>query len=569
MRQTDGEEAGQGMASEAEYRFKPHERPLVPGSPATPDHPTKRRVLYFLIGLLVGLTGGFGNAILTVNLQQIQGALGLSQEEAGWLTAAYSMTNVCMSMLLIKLRQRFGLQRFTRAILFGFVGLSVVQLFFRSFALEFVVRAGSGIVCSGLTALAMYYMMQSLPSKYRFGGIVCGIGMTQLALPLTRVFSPALLVDGDIQNLFLLELGLGLATLGATWLLRLPPSITVDKAFEGLDFITLCFLIPGMALLTGVLVQGRIVWWSTPWIGAALAASLVLIGFAVLIERNRANPMLNIRWMTSREVLSFGIVAASMRILLSEQSYGTTGLMMILGMGNEQLVMLYICVSLAMIAGMVVSVFTLDPHDVIKPVLISLALIIVASTIDSFSSNITRPQQFYLTQAMIGFASIFFFGPTMMSGMYRALSRGPAHIVSYSAMFSIAQTLGGLGGSALLGTYQIVRRQFHFNHIVQTMVLSDPQVAQRLNQLAASYGRYIADPVRDQLQGLTALQQVVLREANVLAYNDVFRLVAVISAIAFVALGMQWVYYRVNRIDPLAEHLASVQRQRQGLDKSG
>ena len=94
-------------------------------------------------------------------------------------------------------------------------------------------------------------------------------------------------------------------------------------------------------------------------------------------------------------------------------------------------------------------------------------------------------------------------------------------------------------------------------------------MAQRLNQLAASYGRYIADPARDQLQGLGALQQVVLREANVLAYNDVFRLVAVISAIAFVALGMQWVYYRVNRIDPLAEHLASVQRQRQGMDKSG
>lgn len=557
------------MAAEAEYRFKPHERPLIPGSPATPDHPAKRRVLYFMVGLLVGLTGGFGNAILTVNLQQIQGALGLSQEEAGWLTAAYSMTNVCMSMLLLKLRQRFGLQRFTRAILFGFIGLSVIQLFSHSFAFEFLVRAGSGIICSGLTALAMYYMMQSLPAKYRFGGIVCGIGMTQLALPLTRVFSPALLVDGDIQNLFLLELGLGLATLGATWLLRLPPSMTVNKAFEGLDFITLSLLIPGMALLSGVLVQGRIVWWSTPWIGAALAASLVLIGLAVLIERNRANPMLNIRWMTSREVLSFGIVAASMRILLSEQSYGTTGLMTTLGMGNDQLVMLYIYVSLAIVAGMIVSVFTLDPHDVIKPVLISLALIIVAATIDSFSSNITRPQQFYLTQAMIGFASIYFFGPTMMSGMFRALSRGPAHIVSYSAMFSIAQTLGGLGGSALLGTYQIVRRQFHFNHIVQTMVLSDPQVAQRLNQLAASYGRYIADPARDQLQGLGALQQVVLREANVLAYNDVFRLVAVISAIAFVALGMQWVYYRVNRIDPLAEHLASVQRQRQGMDKSG
>src|SRR3546814_18574402 len=84
----------------------------MPGSPATPDHPFGRRIGYFVIGVLLGLAGGFSNGLLIANLPQIQGALGLTSVEGGWLTAAYSMTNVCMSLLLIKFRQQFGIQRF-------------------------------------------------------------------------------------------------------------------------------------------------------------------------------------------------------------------------------------------------------------------------------------------------------------------------------------------------------------------------------------------------------------------------------------------------------------------------
>src|SRR3546814_3006180 len=104
----------------------------MPGSPATPDHPFGRRIGYFVIGVLLGLAGGFSNGLLIANLPQIQGALGLTSVEGGWLTAAYSMTNVCMSLLLIKFRQQFGIQRFTRVFLIGFLALTVTQLFVHS-----------------------------------------------------------------------------------------------------------------------------------------------------------------------------------------------------------------------------------------------------------------------------------------------------------------------------------------------------------------------------------------------------------------------------------------------------
>ena len=91
-----------------------------------------RRIGYFVIGALVSLTAGLSNGLLTANLTQIQGALGLTSVETEWLSAAYSMSNVCTSFLLIKFRQQFGLQRIARPFLLGFVLLSGAQVLVHS-----------------------------------------------------------------------------------------------------------------------------------------------------------------------------------------------------------------------------------------------------------------------------------------------------------------------------------------------------------------------------------------------------------------------------------------------------
>ncbi|KMS63579.1 major facilitator transporter [Sphingobium baderi LL03] len=546
----------------SDYRFAPHERPMMPGSPATPDHPLRRRVGYFAAGILIGLTGGFVNGLLTANLPQIQGALGLTSEEAGWLTAAYSMTNVCMSLLLIKFRQQFGIQRFTRIFLFAFLILNVVQLFVHSYGTELIVRAASGVVASGLSTLGLFYFMQAMPAKWRLKGLVLGIGVSQVALPLARVISPALLVSGDIQNLFLFELGLTLLSLAAVSLLRLPPSERIE-AFEPIDFLTFAFFAPGIALLCAILVQGRIVWWSTPWIGYALAASIVLIGIALIIEHNRANPLLNTRWLASADVVRFAIVAASMRLLLSEQNFGASGLLAVVGMGQEQLVPFYAVVTGATVLGLIASMIFLNPMDLLRPVAFSCGLIAVAAFLDADSSNLTRPAQLYLTQAMIAFAAIYFMGPTMLSGVLHALAKGPSHIVSFAAIFGISQQLGGIGGASLLGTFQTVRERFHSEMLAQSILPTDPQVALRLQQLGGAYSRTLGDPALRQAEGAVLLSQQVSREAAILAFNDVFLLIGSIATIGLVYLLGRWTYFTIKGINPLANELAAMAAMRE------
>jgi MFS family permease len=545
-------------AAESTYAFEPHERPLMPGSPATPQHPMPRRVGYFAIGVLISLSSGFANAALAGNLPQIQGALGLTSPEAAWLSAAYSIGNVCTSFILVKFRQQFGLQRLTRIFLPGFVALCGAQLFVHTYGLELALRTAAGAVASGFTPLGFFYIMQAMPAKARLAGMIMGVGLGQVALPLTRVISPSLLTGGEIQTLFELEFGLALLCLGAVALLRLPPSERAE-VLEPLDFLTFALFAPGVALVCAVFAEARIVWWTTAWLGYALAGGLLLIGIAMVVEHNRANPLLNTRWLASRDMLRFAIIAATMRVLLSEQTFGSVGLLTLLGMGQDQLVTLYAIVTVATVAGLAASLLTLDPKDLIRPLLISLALIVLGALMDARATNLTRPATVYASQAIIAFAAIFFIGPTMMTGMLRALSKGPSHIVSYSMVFSMSQTVGGLAGASLLGTLQVVRERLHSNVLASSISLADPQVAARVQQLGGAYARVLGDPMLRQAQGAALLAQQVSREANILAYNDVFIVIAALAAAAFVWMGARWLVFRIRGEAPLAAELAALQ----------
>jgi len=313
------------MAEVAAYEFKPHERPTLPGSPANPDHPARRRAAYGAIGVLIGLAGGLGNALIAVNLPFAQGTLGLGPDEASWLTAAYLMTNTMANLVLVKYRQQFGLQPFIRWMLGVYVVATVFHLFVHGFWSAIAVRAAGGLAGSALSTLTILYLMQAMPAAKRLAGLMIGISVPQIATPLARVVSPSLLISGDWHMLYWFELGLGLASLAAILALPLPPSERT-KAFEKGDGLSILLLVPGMSLLIAVLTQGRIEWWtSRPWMGWALIGGLVMVTTAFVIEHFRRNPLINTRWLGTREMVRLIGIAAAVRILLSEQASFITG----------------------------------------------------------------------------------------------------------------------------------------------------------------------------------------------------------------------------------------------------
>ncbi|CAN5389851.1 MFS transporter [soil metagenome] len=519
------------MSDTAPYVFKSHERPTMPGSPANPEHPGRRRQAYFAIAILIGITGGLGNALVSVNLNFAQGTLGLNTNESAWLTAAYLMTNTTGNLLLMKYRQQFGLQSFIRYMLAAYALTAILHLFVHGFWSSVAVRAASGVAASGLSTLTILYFVQSMPAPKRLAGIMIGISIPQLATPLARIISPSLLEWGDWHMLYWFELGLALATLAAIMALPLPASER-EKVFEKTDFLTFALLAPGLWLLIAVLSEGRIEWWTErAWMGYALAGSVVLITTALLIEHRRANPLINTRWLGTREVARLMLIAASIRILLSEQAFGSVGLLTVLGMLNDQMIGLNLVIVLASVAGMVTAVLTFNPANVARPITVAVILIAIGAFMDADSTNLTRPSSFYISQALIGFASLLFMAQAMVIGISRALLAGAKNFISFSVLFSISQSIGGLVGAALLGTFQTVREKYHSHELVQTIIMTDPQVATRIRAGAGDVTGTIGDPVLRSAEGAAILAQQVTREANILAFNDVFLLLGVLAVL--------------------------------------
>ncbi|RMS74948.1 MFS transporter [Pseudomonas savastanoi] len=527
-----------------------HERPTMPGSPSTPLHSDARRWAFALVGVIVALTGGLGNALVVANLPYLQGALGATSQDIAWLPAAYIMTNVSMNLLLVKFRQQFGLRAFTELFLVLYALVTLAHLFVNDIDSAIAVRAAHGMVGAALSTLGLYYMIQAFPQKWRLKALVLGLGTAQLATPLARLVSEDLLQIAQWRGLYLFELGMALLSLGCVLLLKLPPGDRF-KAFEKLDFLTFGLLAGGFALLCAVLSLGRIEWWlEAQWIGLASAASIVLICAGLAIEHNRSNPLLITRWLGSGAILRLGLAVILFRVVLSEQSVGAVGFLQALNMGSQQLHTLYMVMLLGSVAGLAVSALTINTAHLIKPLLISLAMMAVGAWMDSHSTNLTRQSNMYLSQFLLAFGGTFFLGPTLVLGISGVLAN-PRNMVSFSVLFGITQNIGGLIGSAALGTFQIVREKFHSSHIVEHLTLIDPLVQARLQSYSASYSSVIADPSLRNTQGMRAMATAATREANVLAYNDVFMLIALIAV-----LTMIWISARVLWLKMTTQPLA-------------
>ena len=531
------------MSKYAQREWHPDEKPMLPGSPSSPAHPTWLRYAYLIVGIVVSLTGGLGNALVSVNLVSLQGALGAYATETAWLPAAYVMTNVSINLLLVKFRQQFGLRLFTEFFLVLYALVTFAHLFVHELASAIAVRAAHGMVGAALSTLGLYYMLQAFKKPQRLRGLVIAIGVSQLALPIAYIFSSDLLQFAEWRGLYLFELGLTLFALGCVLMLKLPPGDRM-KTFEPLDFVTFGLFAPGVALLCAALTFGRLLWWfETPWIGWALAASIVLIAAAIFVEHHRARPLLNTRWLASADIVRLGLSMILIRVVLSEQGTGAVGFLRAVGLNNDQMQTLFVIVLAATIAGIAVSALTLSVNHLTAPVVIALLLMAAGAWFDAHATSQTRPEQMYASQFLLAFGGALFIGPSLIS-LIGGVIANPANLISFSVMFGLSQNLGGLLGSAALGTFQVVREKFHSSLLVEHLSQLDPMVASRVQAGAAAYGRLIPDPAARSARGLATLSATATREANVLAYNDVFLLICAIALFtaAWIFLHALWLH---------------------------
>ncbi|SDA46590.1 Major Facilitator Superfamily protein [Sinorhizobium sp. NFACC03] len=530
-----------GAAGDDQEEMSP--APVPAPAPMPADKGLALSAVYVVGSVLLFLTQGLGMNLALANLTQIQGSLSATSVETGWLSAAYMAPNVSLSIALVKIRAQYGLRRFAEISIVGFVIVSLMNVFVSDLHSAIVVRFISGIAAAPMSTLGFLYMLEAFPPARKLTvGLALALTCTTISAPITRLISPTLIEYGQWHALYTLEMALALIALPIIYLLPLTP-VPHAKVIQRMDILSYLFVAVAFGCLAIVLTMGRLYWWfEAPWLGVLLVVSIATLTTVVLIELHRKVPLIDIRWIASKEIVHFAAVLLIFRLVASEQSTIATNFYQQLGLQFEQVATLYWIILAAAIAGGLLCAVLMNPQHAERVHVLALGLLATGAYMDSQATSLTRPEQMYLSQAMIAAGTALFLPPAMARGFKAALAKGPSYILSFIVIFLFTQSIGSLIGSAAFGTFVTIREKFHSNILSEQIVLSNPLVAQRVNQLSAAYSKVMGDKTLLGGEGTVLLSQQVTREAYILAYNDAFLLAAVIALVALAGLLLHMSY---------------------------
>ncbi|WP_205648580.1 MFS transporter [Acuticoccus kandeliae] len=523
--------------SEAKAETPAPQGEAAPAQPPFVPMPRVRAAGYILASLVLALSQGFGQSIISANLQQLQGGFSATQAETTWLAAAYLAPNVSLTLALIKIRAQYGLRNFAELSILGFLLAAFLNYAANDINSAIAVRFMSGMAAAPMTSLAFLYMLEPFPPQKKMSvGLSLALTFIFIGPSFTSVVSPPLLDIGLWHGLTALEVALAMVGFGLIYCLPLAP-VPRAKVIKAADIISYLLIAIGMGAAAVALTLGPLYWWrEAAWIGWLLATAIVTITAAAIIELNREHPLLDIRWLASPAVLHFTAALLLFRLVLSEQSSGAAGLFRALGLLNDQTQTLFLVIMAATIAGGLICAALMKPGREKAFHVVALILLIIGASMDANATSATRPVNMYLSQTLIALASALFLPPAMLSGLMSALARGREYLLSFVIVFLTTQKLGGILGSAVFSTFITLRRAFHAERISEALSVTNPFVNERIAQLAAANRALSPDQMLTSAQGLSILNSQVTTEATVLAYNDAFLAIAFVSSLALAAL---------------------------------
>lgn len=515
----------------------PAAQPPAPPEDAVLTMPLARALGYMLSAVLIGLGAGLGQGFLSGSLSQIAGDLGATTSDASWLIIAFIVPRCCLPILLTKVRTQFGLRRFTEVSVSVYVVADFAAMWMDDLRSAVAVEMLSGAASASLSTLAFLYMLEPLTPSWRLRlGLPVALTSLVIGTSLARVLAPPLIGDGGLFSIHLFSLGMAMMSLALVIALPLKP-IPHAKVIRLLDIFSFALITAGVTgIITGS-IMGPIYWWrDAAWIGLLLAGGIAALATAVVIELHRAEPLLDIRWLASPAVVHLTGALLIFRIIMSEQSTGAPRLFQVLGLSPDQMAPLFAIIATATALGSLACVAWLKPGREPQFHLIALVMIAGGAWMDSTVTIDTHPQQMFISQAIIGFASMLFLPPAMMAGLLSAMRKGPQYLLSFIVVYISTQSIGAMIGSGAFTTLINHRQAGHFRQLTEQMASTHPEFAYQLAQRSTALAPQIGDSLQRNAQALSQITTVATNQAYVLAYSDAYFLTFLLAVTAALAL---------------------------------
>ena len=105
-----------------------------------------------------------------------------------------------------------------------------------------------------------------------------------------------------------------------------------------------------------------------------------------------------------------------------------------------------------------------------------------------------------------------------------------------SGLINLARQLGGSFGIAILNTYVTTQTQYHRVDLLTNVYAYNPAVIQRLHAVTAGLISHGYSTLDAQRASVGVLEQLVMRQASMLSFNDAWMMILVSFVIASPAI---------------------------------
>ncbi len=481
---------------------------------------------------VIALTAALGailevidTSIVNVAMPDIQGNLGATLAEVGWISTGYACANVVMIPLTAWLSDRFGRKQYLLFSLAGFTAASVLCGLSTNLTMLILARVLQGLCGGGLLAKAQSILFETFPKKdLPAAQALFGIGV--IAGPaLGPVFGGYLTDTLGWRWIFFINLPFGILAVLMT-IIFLPRDTKSELDHSRVDWWGIGLLTVALACFQTMLEEGQQEdWFSSDFIITMTVGAVV--GGALFIWRELSidRPAVDLRVLRHRSlaagsayslVLGMGLYGVMFAVPIFVQNYlhftaTQSGMLLMPGALASAVTMIV----MGKISGKA------DPRVLIAcgaMATVATALLLADINPDTSTHSLFWPL------ILRGLGGVMMFIPLSLA----TLGNLPkADIAAGSGFYSLTRQLGSSIGIAAITTALAHQETLHRSTLVEHVTASSPQANARMELLTAAFRLRTADPVHAHQQALSVIDQTVNGQALLLSFADVFYYVAI------------------------------------------
>jgi DHA2 family multidrug resistance protein len=464
--------------------------------------------------------------VVNVSLPHIAGSLSASTDEATWTLTSYLVANAIILPMTGWLASNFGRKRLLIASVTGFTIASFCCGLAPSLPFLIIFRVIQGACGGGLQPLSQAILLEAFPPDKR-GQAMAFWALGIVVAPMLGPVAGGWLTDNySWRWVFYINVPIGILALILTQLFVFDPAYLRKKA-SGIDYWGIGLLVIGMGSLQIMLDKGQEEdWFSSHFI--LVLAVLAVLGLGGLIARELTtdHPIIDLSVFQYRTYAIGTFLMTGIGFVL----YGSTVLLpllmqVLLGYTATHAGVTNLPRGLASFMAMPligILVGKVDPRKLLAAGLIGSAI-----------------AMFRLSRLSLDVSSGAFWIPLLLQGAALGLVFVPLTTVtndpiprekmgSATSIFNLMRNIGASIGIAMVQTLHFRKQQAHTNYLIEHIQNANLQASRMRQGLTFAFGAAGSDPVTASRQAAVAVWGIVQRQAAMLAYNDVFMILAII-----------------------------------------